>query len=113
LIRQNLSIGAFLGAMLLSGLGLAAFATDNSQPVAGVSVPGYAPDSVLADKAETLLRTDVGLAGSRFRVQGKSDVLTIAGTVPDEYAQRRALDQVSEMRGVREVRNALEIDAPK
>jgi osmotically-inducible protein OsmY len=33
--------------------------------------------------------------------------------VPDEHALRRALDLASGVRGVREVRNAMEVDVPK
>jgi len=113
LIKLKLTVSAFLGAMLLSGLGLAAFATDNTPAPATVSAPADVPDTVLAEKVETLLRTDVGLAGSKFRIQNKAGVITIAGTVPDEHSLRRALDLASDVRGVREVRNALEIDAPK
>jgi len=117
LIKLKLSVSAFLGAMLLSGLGLAAFATDNTPAPAAASAPAPAPadvpDTVLADKVETLLRTDVGLVGSKFRIQNKAGVITIAGTVPDEHSLRRALDLASDVRGVREVRNALEIDVPK
>jgi len=115
LIKLKLSVSAFLGAMLLSGLGLAAFATDNTPAPAAASAPATAdvPDTVLADKVETLLRTDVGLVGSKFRIQNKAGVITIAGTVPDEHSLRRALDLASDVRGVREVRNALEIDVPK
>ena len=65
------------------------------------------------DKVETLLRSDVGLAGSQIRILARSAVITIAGSVPDEHALRRALDLASEVRGVREVRNALEVDVPK
>lgn len=115
MIKLKLSVSAFLGAMLLSGLGLAAFATDNPPvpPPATVSAPAEVPDTVLADKVETLLRTDVGLVGSKFRIQNKAGIITVAGTVPDEHSLRRALDLTSEVRGVREVHNALEIDAPK
>lgn len=113
MIKLNLSVSAFLGAMLLSGLGLAAFATDNTQHAAAVAASAEQPDTVLADKVETLLRTDVGLVGSLFRIQNRGGVITIAGTVPDEHSLRRALDLASDVRGVKEVRNALEIDSPK
>jgi hyperosmotically inducible protein len=43
----------------------------------------------------------------------KAAVVTVAGSVPDEHALRRALDLASGVRGVREVRNAMEVDLPK
>jgi osmotically-inducible protein OsmY len=113
MIRRNLAAMSFLAVMLLSGLGLTAFATDSPQVIAAVGVVGETLDSVLSDKVETLLRTDIGLAGSQFRVQSKSGIITVAGSVPDEYSLRRALDLVSGVGGGREVRNAMEIDSPK
>jgi hypothetical protein len=113
MIRRNLAAMSFLAVVLLSGLGLTAFATDSPQVIAAVSVAGETLDSVLGDKVETLLRTDIGLAGSQFRVQSKSGIVTVGGSVPDEYSLRRALDLVSGVRGVREVHNAMEIDSPK
>lgn len=114
MIKRNIAIGALLAGLLFGGgLGLTAFATDNAQAVAATAVAEDSPDAALADKVETILRTDVGLAGSQFRVACKSGVVTIAGSVPDEHSLRRVLDLASSVRGVREVRNALEIESPK
>jgi len=81
--------------------------------VAAVVANNEAQDTALGDRVETLLRTDIGLAGSRIRVVSRAAVITVAGTVPDEHALRRALDLASGVRGVREVRNALEVELPK
>jgi len=70
-------------------------------------------DATLNDKVETLLRTDIGLAGSQFRVQTKAGGVTLGGNVPDEHSLRRALDLVSSVKGVREIRNGMVVDAPK
>lgn len=111
--KRNWFVTGLLALALLSSLGLTAFATDNPQIIAAVGINGESSDSVLADKVETLLRTDVGLVGSQFRVQSRSGVVTVGGQVPDEHSLRRALDLVSSIRGVREVRNTMEVDSPK
>lgn len=113
MIKRNLVASGFFVAALLGGLGLTAFATDSPQAIAAIGVAGETLDTTLADKVETLLRTDIGLAGSQFRVQSKSGVITLGGRVPDEQSLRRALDLVSDVHGVREIRNAMEIDSPK
>ncbi|MDP3539574.1 MAG: BON domain-containing protein [Azonexus sp.] len=113
MINRNLAITGIVLATMLGSLGLSAFATDNPQTIAALGATVEAPDGVLHDKVETLLRTDVGLVGSQFRVLSKSGVITLGGTVPDEHSLRRALDLASSVRGVREVRNAMEIDSPK
>ena len=92
-----------------SGLCLSSFVTNAARPDA-VLESALTHDEILADRVETLLRTDAGLVGSRFRVSVKSAVVTVAGSVPDVYSVQRALDLVSGVRGIREVRNALEIE---
>lgn len=112
MINRSLAVFAIFAVGTFSSLALSAFATDGlSTPVVSNAPEGI--DQALNDKVETLLRTDVGLAGSQFRVQGKGGVVTVGGSVPDEHSLRRALDLASSVRGVREVRNAMEIDAPK
>jgi len=113
MIKRHFAIAGFVAVVALCGLGLTAFATDDPQVIASVSMAGETLDAVLNEKVETLLRTDIGLAGSQLRVQGRAGVVTVGGTVPDEHSLRRALDLASSVRGVREVRNAMEIDSPK
>lgn len=96
---------------LLAGLGFTALATDN--PQAAALSAGEVPDATLNDRVETLLRTDIGLAGGQFRVQTKSGIVTLAGSVPDEHALRRALDLASSVKGVREIRNSMVVESPK
>jgi hypothetical protein len=113
MIKRTLATAGIVLATILGSLGLTAFATDNP-PI--MAVPGASvevADGTLHEKVETLLRTDVGLIGSQFRVQTRSGVITVSGKVPDEHSLRRALDLASSVRGVKEVRNALEIDSPK
>ena len=43
-------------------------ATDDPQIIAAVVANNEAQDAALGDRVETLLRTDIGLAGSRIRV---------------------------------------------
>ena len=113
MIKRHIVVTGFFATLLFTGLGLTAFATDSPQIIAAVGVAGETLDSALNDKVETLLRTDIGLAGSQFRIQTHGGIVTVGGTVPDEYSLRRALDLVSGVYGVREVRNALAIDALK
>lgn len=106
MVSRNFVGASLLAVVLLAGLGLTAFAMENpelSDPV----------DIALNDKVETLLRTDVGLAGSQFQVSGRSGVLTLGGTVPDEHSLRRALDLASGVRGVRELHNEMALSPPK
>ena len=113
MLKRNLMVVSITAAATFAGLGLSAFATDDPQLLAAMVANTEAQDATLTDKVETLLRTDIGLAGSQFRILTKSASVTIGGTVPDEHALRRALDLASGVRGVREVRNAMEVDAPK
>lgn len=113
MINRSLAVFAIFAIGTFSSLALSAFATDGPSAAPVVSSAPEGIDQALNDKVETLLRTDVGLAGSQFRVQGRGGVVTVGGSVPDEHSLRRALDLASGVRGVREVRNAMEIDAPK
>jgi len=102
-----------VAAIMLAGVGFTAFATDNPQAAAAMGAAGEAVDAALNDRVETLLKTDVGLVGSRLTAATRGGVVTLAGTVPDEHALRRALDMASGVKGVREVRSTLTIDPPK
>ncbi len=110
MIQRNLVPVLIVAASLSVGLGLTAFAIENSQAVAST---GESLDAALNDKVETLLRTDIGLAGSRFRVHTSAGVVTVGGTVPDENSLRRALDLTSSVKGVREIRNGMAVEFPK
>jgi osmotically-inducible protein OsmY len=113
MINRNFVGAGLIAALLLGGLGLTAYAMESPQAVSAAMVGTDALDAALNDKVETLLRSDVGLAGSQLRIQGRSGTLTIGGTVPDEHSLRRALDLASSVRGVREIRNAMELTPPK
>jgi len=113
MLKHNLMVASLTAAATFAGLGLSAFATDDPKAAAVIVANTEVHDAVLTEKVETLLRTDVGLVGSQFRVLSKGAVVTVGGTVPDEHALRRALDLASSVRGVREVRNAMEVDSPK
>ncbi|MCG2577382.1 BON domain-containing protein [Dechloromonas sp. XY25] len=113
MLKPNFLVASLITVATFVGLGLSAFATDDPQVLAAVVANNEAQDAALGDRVETLLRTDIGLTGSRIRVSSKAAVVTVAGVVPDEHALRRALDLASGVRGVREVRNAMEVDLPK
>lgn len=113
MLKSNFSVVALVAIATFAGLGLSSAATDDPQVLAAVVANNEAQDTALGERVETLLRTDIGLAGSKIRVSAKAAVITVAGTVPDEHALRRALDLASGVRGVREVRNAMEVDLPK
>ena len=113
MLKSNFFVAALVAAATFVGLGLSSAATDDPQVLAAMVANNEAQDAALGDRVETLLRTDIGLTGSKIRVFSKAAVITVAGTVPDEHALRRALDLASGVRGVREVRNAMEVDGPK
>lgn len=98
---------------MFAGVGIHATATGSPPSLAALEVAGRALDDGLHERVETLLRTDVGLTGARFRISSDQAVITIAGTVPDEHALHRALELAGSVKGVREVRNAMEVDDPK
>ena len=97
MLKPNVLVSCVVAVATFVGLGLSAFATDDPQIIAAVVANNDAQDAALGDRVETLLRTDIGLAGSRIRVSAKAAVITVAGTVPDEHALRRALDLASEI----------------
>ena len=97
----------------LASLGLAVSATDRPPSIAAVGAAGDTLDASLRDRVEALLRTDTGLAGARFRILASGGVVTVGGAVPDEASLRRAIELASTVRGVREVRNLMEIENPK
>ncbi|MBL8403121.1 MAG: BON domain-containing protein [Dechloromonas sp.] len=113
MLKSNIYVVALVAAATFAGLGLSSAATDDPQVLAAMVANNEAQDAALGERVETLLRTDIGLAGSKIRVFSNAAVITVAGTVPDEHALRRALDLASGVRGVREVRNAMEVYVPK
>ncbi|PKO94408.1 MAG: hypothetical protein CVU16_03205 [Betaproteobacteria bacterium HGW-Betaproteobacteria-10] len=113
MINRNFVGASLLAAILLAGLGLTAVAMENPETRFAAAAVSDPLDVALNDKVETLLRTDVGLAGSQFSIRGRAGVLTIGGTVPDEHSLRRALDLASGVRGVRELRNEMALSPPK
>jgi hyperosmotically inducible protein len=101
-------------SLLISGIGLTAYAIDHpNRPTSSTLGATQNNDAALNDRIETLLRTDIGLAGSRFRIQTRGGVVILGGGVPDEHSLHRAIDLASSVKGVREVRNELEIEFPK
>ena len=108
--KRNLVPAIVIAGSLFIGLGLTASAIDNPK---GPETIGESKDAMLNDKVETLLRTDIGLAGSRFRVQTNAGVITLGGAVPDERSLQRALELAGGIKGVREIRNGMVVDFPK
>ena len=105
---------AVSAAFLVASTGLTAFAIDHpNRPTSSTLSTTQNADSLLNERIETLLRTDIGLTGSRFRIQTRSGVVILGGGVPDEHALQRAIELASSVKGVREVRNELEIEFPK
>lgn len=113
---MNKKNGAFFGLLMLAlqaGLQISVNAAENQHLASAVTSTVEVQDAALNDRVEMLLRTDIGLAGAQVRVQTKSGIVSLAGNVPDEHALRRALDLVSGVRGVREVRNSMVVESPK
>ncbi|RIX49561.1 MAG: BON domain-containing protein [Rhodocyclales bacterium GT-UBC] len=110
--RGLMSVMLLVGAILACQQ-IPVQATDNQQVASLVVATPEVQDSTLNDRVETLLRTDIGLAGSQFRSQTKGGIVSLSGRVPDEHALRRALDLASSVKGVREVRNSMVVDFPK
>lgn len=113
MLRRNLLVASLVAVATFAGLALSAYATDDPKVLPGHAANTEALDTTLSDKVETILRSDVGLSGSKLRVMAKSAIVTVGGSVPDEHALRRALDLASNVHGVREVRNAMEVVPPK
>ncbi len=110
---RNIPVIFLVLAVMFGSLGIRASATDSPRAIAALGVAGHTLDASLHERVETLLRTDVGLAGSQFRIQTDNAVVTLGGNVPDESSLRRAMELASSVSGVREVRNAMEIGYPK
>lgn len=111
--RVNL-FAALAATALFAGIGLTAYAIDHpKRSTGGFLAAPEQTDIVLNNRVEALLRTDIGLAGSRFRIQTHAAIVTLGGGVPDEHARHRALELAASVKGVREVRNQLEIELPK
>ncbi len=110
MIKRNLMPIIVVATSLFAGIGLTAFAIDSPQGSA-MSMDSF--DTSLNDRVETLLRTDIALAGGHFRAQTRAGVVTLGGTVPDEQSLRRALDLASSVKGVREIRSGLVVETPK
>ncbi len=110
MIKRNLVPIIAVAISLFAGIGLTAFAIDSPQ----ASTPTTdSLDVTLNERIETLLRTDIARAGGQFRTQTRAGVVTLVGTVPDEQSLRRALDLASSVKGVREIRNGMVVEAPK
>ena len=92
---SRLAFAAVLVLFTLVGASLTSFATDHPAAGGTISAEKEGADSALTDRVETLLRSDIGLVGSRLRVQSRDGVVTVRGKVPDESAMRRALDLAS------------------
>ena len=112
MFKHKLAALGIVVATILGSLGLTAFATDTLQIMAATAMAGETLDAALDERVSTLLRTDLSLIGERFYIKARSGVVTIAGTVSNEYSMHRALNLASSTSGVRAVHNALEIYAP-
>lgn len=113
MLYRNLPVLLLVLAVLLTGIGSRLAAkTSLPTPPAGQTAAATL-DEGLGERVETLLRTDVGLTGASVRVRVEQTVVVIAGTVPDEQALRRAMELAASVKGVRQVRNDMEIADPK
>jgi hyperosmotically inducible protein len=70
MISRNLARAGLVAAILLGGVGLTACAMENPDATFSVATAGDSLDAAVNDRVEQLLRTDVGLAGSQFRIHG-------------------------------------------
>lgn len=113
MLARNLPVIFLILAVMLGSIGVRVSASGSPPAIAAIGVAGETLDQGLQERVETLLRTDIGLVDARFRVRTEKAVVVLAGTVPDEFALRRAMELVGGIKGVREVRNAMEIADPK
>jgi osmotically-inducible protein OsmY len=113
MLYRNLPVIVLILAFMLGSIGVRVSASGSPPAIAAIGAAVETLDESLNDRVETLLRTDVGLVGARFRVRTENAIVILAGTVPDELALRRAMELASGIKGVREVRNAMEIEDPK
>lgn len=100
-----------LGVVIVLGsLGLMVFVIDNVESFFVLGSIGDVVDLVLYDKVEILLCKDVGLMGLLFCVKVWVGVIIVGGIVFDEYLLCWVFDLVSEVQGVWEVYNVMEIE---
>ena len=108
-LRKSLATLCLLTASLFAAIGFSAFVFD-SRTLGGAAAGSDGP---LNERVELLLRTDIGLAGSRFKVRTHNGIVALSGWVPDEPAKNRAVNLVARIKGVREVHPDLETADPK
>lgn len=113
MLTRNLPVIFLILAVMLGSIGVRVSASGTPSAIAAIDLAGETLDGGLHDRVETLLRTDVGLVGSHFRIHTENAVVILAGTVPDEFALRRAMELAGSIKGVREVRNEMDISDPK
>jgi len=113
MLSRNLPIIFLILAIMLGSIGVRVSASGSPPAIAAIDVAGEVLDQGLHERVETILRTDIGLADAQFRIRTEKAVVILAGTVPDELALRRAMELVGSIKGVREVRNAMEVADPK
>jgi osmotically-inducible protein OsmY len=113
MIQRNLILVSLVASGALAGVGLAASAATDSNTIPALEAARGTLDKGLADRVENRLRSDLGLAGSRIRVESIAGIVTLQGGVPDNFARDRAMEVAAGVRGVREVRNELETGLPK
>ncbi len=99
----------FYALASFSLLALVAFFKNDADALSG-GLHSEAVDSVLAGSVESLLHSDGGLDVSHLRVEARSGIVVLAGSIADERSQRRALSLISQLPGVRGVRDETELE---
>ena len=86
MLKRNLLVASLFAIATFVGLGLSAFATDDPKAQAAVVASAEALDTALAEKVETLLRTDIGLTGG-----GNGKHMVYLSGVTDHHVQSEAM----------------------
>jgi len=70
------------------------------------------PDAEIKSDVESALFRDPNVRSYEVNVEVQNGVITLRGTVDDEFARRAAEDDARAVPGCREVRNELQVKSP-
>lgn len=109
----NQTLVRLVTAGLVGSSSMAVVAGGNAQPEKAVPTVSAQADSRLADLVRVTLLTDPVLTSERIEVAAKEGRVTLAGVLDHDAKRNRALEIVSYVPGVREVRSDMALRGSK